>query len=126
MMRVLVLAIAFSTTLCGCAPRAEEPILAAFFHASRLRDRTALQKLATASFDPAVEGIITSFVITGVAVRNDGGGPRKDVAIAAPVKLMTGRVVQKHLVVTIQQHDGAWLVTAVTEQPASAPSTPPS
>jgi hypothetical protein len=112
--------------MAGWSPRAEEPILGEFFHASRLRDRTALQKLATASFDPAVQGIITTFEITGVSSRREGNGAVKDVSIVAPVTLMSGQVVEKRLVVTIEQSDGRWIVTAITDGPASGPSTPPS
>jgi hypothetical protein len=125
MIRLLMLVVALGTTAAGCAPRAEEPILGQFFSASRLRDRTALQKLATVSFDPAVQGIVTSFEITSVAVRRSGGRTLKDVAISAPVKLFSGQVVQKNLVVTIESEDGGWIVTAITDAPA-VPSTPPS
>ena len=127
MMRGLVLGILLSTILAGCGPPAEEPLIGAFFQASRLRDRTALQKLATTSFDPAAQGMIISFDITGVSVKEHGALTTKDVAISAPVRMMSGHVVQKRLVVTIEQRErGGWMVTAVTEVPASAPSTPPS
>ncbi len=109
--------------LTGCGPRAEEPVLGEFFHASRLRDRTALQKLATVSFDPAVEGIITSFAITSVATAHEGGRTVKTVAISAPVTRLTGEVEQKNLVVTIERGEDRWIVTAITGAPA-APSLP--
>lgn len=126
MIRALMLAIALATAIAGCSPRAEEPVLGAFFHASRLRDRTALQKLATVSFDPAVQGIITGFEITGVSTRRERDLATKDVAISAPVTLMSGQVVEKRLVVTIQQMDGRWIVVAITDGAAPGPSTPPS
>ena len=119
----LTLLAALGALVAGCAPRAEEPILGAFFHASRLRDRTALQKLATASFDPAVQGIITNFAITGVDAWHDGARTVKHVTIAAPVKLFSGQVVQKNLVVTIERAGERWIVTSITDAPA-APSTP--
>jgi len=126
MIRTLMLAIALATAMAACSPRAEEPILGAFFHASRLRDRTALQKLATVSFDPAVRGIITGFEITGVSTRRERDVAVKDVAISAPVTLMSGQVVEKRLVVTIQQMDGRWMVVAITDAADPGPSTPPS
>jgi hypothetical protein len=125
MIRALV-AVALAAAMAGCSPRAEEPILGAFFHASRLRDRTALQKLATTSFDPAVQGIITRFEITGVSSRRERDLATKDIAIEAPVTLMSGKVVEKRLVVTIQQIDGRWIVVAITDAAAPGLSTPPS
>jgi hypothetical protein len=125
MIRGLLLAVAIATTLAGCGSRAEAPILAEFFHASRLRDRTALQRLATTSFDPA-QGMITDFQITAVAARQNGDVATKDVSISAPVRLLNGQVVQKRLVVTMELRDRRWIVSAVTEVPASVPSTPPS
>ena len=125
MIRALMLAIAMAM-LAGCSPRAEQPILGEFFHASRLRDRTALQQLATASFDPAVHGIITNFEITGVVTRRDGNRTLKDVSISAPVAFLNGQVVRKSLVVTIEAADRRWLVTAIRDAAASGPSTPPS
>jgi hypothetical protein len=125
MIRAIV-AVALAAAIAGCSPRAEEPILGAFFNASRLRDRTALQKLATASFDPAARGIITTFEITSVSSRRTSSGAAKDVSIRAPVRLMSGQVVEKQLVVTIEQSDGRWIVTAITDGPGSGPSTPPS
>jgi hypothetical protein len=124
MIRELLLAVAVATTLVGCAPRAEQPILSEFFHASRLRDRTALQKLGTVSFDPAVQGIITEFSITAVATRRDGARTVKDVTISAPVTFLTGQVVNKNLVVTIEPAEGRWIVTAIRDVAVSGPSTP--
>jgi hypothetical protein len=125
MIRALMLGVALATAIAGCA-RVEEPILGEFFHASRLRDRTALQKLATVSFDPAVQGIVTGFEITGVSTRRERDAAMKDVAISAPVTLMSGQVIEKRLVVTIQQMDGRWMVVAITDAAGPGPSTPPS
>ena len=130
MTRVLALAVALAAGA-ACA-RAEEPILGAFFNASRLRDRTALQRLATVSFDPATQGIITSFSITGVVPRQAGGPEAKEVAISAPVQLPGGEIREEQLVVTLE-HDvsgavsgvaGRWMVTAIRDA-AGSPSSPP-
>ena len=123
MIRRLMLLVAIGTAIASCSPRAEQPILGEFFHASRLRDRTALQKLATVSFDPAVHGMITNFAITSVDARHDGGRTVKTVAISAPVKLLGGQVVQKNLIVTLERTGERWIVTSITGAPA-APSTP--
>ena len=131
MTRVLALAVALAACA-ACAPRAEDLILSGFFSASRLRDRTALQKIATASFDPAAQGIITSFSITSVASSRAGGRETKDVAISAPVKLPSGEIRQEQLVVTLERDEsgsiagvaGRWIVTAIRDA-AGDPSSPP-
>ena len=100
--------------------------------AKRLRDRTALQKIATASFDPAAQGIITGFNITGVVTSRAGGRETKDVAISAPVKLPSGEIRRQQLVVTLERDEsgsiagvaGRWIVTAIRDA-AGAPSSPP-
>jgi hypothetical protein len=55
-----------AATLIGCSSTPEWPILNQFFTASRLRDNTTLAGFAAASFDPATQGIVTSFDITSV------------------------------------------------------------
>ena len=131
MNRVLVLTVALAVAEAACSPRTEEPILGGFFNASRLRDRTALQKLATTMFDPAVDGIITSFHLTGVVTRDDAGRAIKDVSISAPVKMPGGYTIHKNLVVTLECVDSGgggrpqrWMVTAVREAAADR-ATPP-
>ena len=131
MTRALLLAVALAATLAACSPRTEEPILSGFFNASRLRDRTALQKLATTSFDPATRGIITNFAITGVVTSQAGGRVTKDVSISAPVQLPSGQTVQKNLVVTLEQDVSGsgsiaarWVVTAIRDV-AGGLSPPP-
>ena len=130
MNRALMLLVALAGTLAACSSRTEEPILSGFFNASRLRDRTALQKLATTSFDPARDGIITSFDITGVATSQARGRVTKEVSISAPVKLPNGQTLQKNLVVTLERDvsgDGRvaprWIVTAIRD--AAEPLSPP-
>jgi hypothetical protein len=59
-----------SLTILGavaCSSAAEQPILKQFFTASRLRDNTTLASFSTVAFEPATQGIITSFTITNVA-----------------------------------------------------------
>jgi hypothetical protein len=107
-------AIALMLTVAGCGPRTERTLLTQFFAASRLRDLTALGKIATVVFEPAADGIVTSFDITSVTDR----GSTEEVAIAAPVRMFDGRVVIKHFAVTVERG----LVTAINETAAS-PST---
>ena len=126
MRRASVLAVALATLIVlGCAHDAERALLNQFFAASRLRDLTALRKIATVVFEPATDGIVTSFEILGVA----GDSGSKDVLISAPVKLPDGRTVSKRFAITIQ----GGLVTKVSERPVlspvegpASPSTPPS
>jgi hypothetical protein len=108
-------AIALMLTVPGCGPDTERTLLTQFFAASRLRDLTALGKISTVVFEPATDGIVTSFDITGVIRR----GPTEQVAIAAPVKMFDGRVVMKNFAVTVDRG----VVTAINETAAS-PSTP--
>lgn len=105
--------------LLSCSVPAEQPLLTQFFAASRLRDLTALHKFATVVFEPASDGVITSFDITRVTAAN--GSDVKEVSISAPVRLPDGRTVLKNFAITIQ----GGLVTAISERPAS-PSTPQS
>jgi hypothetical protein len=131
MNRVLVLAVVLTVAQAACSPRTEEAILGGFFHASRLRDRTALQKFATTSFDPSTDGIITSFSITGVVTSEAAGRLIKDVSISAPVKLPGGDTVQQNLVVTLERAGSGngrtaqrWIVTQIRDA-AGGPSPPP-
>jgi len=55
-----------AATLVGCASTPEQPLLQQFFTASRLRDHTTLAGFAAASFEPATDGIVTTFSITNV------------------------------------------------------------
>jgi hypothetical protein len=131
MTRPLFLAAALAVAVAGCSPRPEQPILAEFFNASRLRDRTALQKIATTVFDPAADGIVTTFEITGVSARETGGRAIEEVSISAPVRPLSGPTAEKHLVVTLERDvtgsrtgvAGRWVVTAVRD--GAGPSTPP-
>jgi len=100
-------------TIWSCAGAAEQTLLAQFFAASRLRDLTALSKVSTVVFEPASDGIVTDFDITGIT----GDAASKEVAISAAVKQPDGRTVRKRLTVTIQ----GGLVTKVSEPPALSP-----
>ena len=100
-------------TLSSCSGAAEQTLLTQFFAASRLRDLTALSKLSTVVFEPASDGIVTSFEILGVT----GDSVSKDVSISAPVKLPDGRTVMKRFAITIQ----GGMVTKVSERPALSP-----
>ena len=101
--------------LLSCSHAGEQVLLNQFFAASRLRDLTALRKYATVVFEPAVDGIVTSFEITSVSA----DGASKEVSMSAPVRLPDGRVMTKSYAIRIE----GGLITAISEQPAS-PSPP--
>jgi hypothetical protein len=104
---------------CAACAGPERPLLEEFFAASRLRDRTALQKISTTIFEPRERGIVRKFDIVKVASR--GGAGRKEVTISAPVAAPDGGTVQKTLEVTLELNpSGRWMVTAVSE-PGSRP-----
>ena len=111
----------------GCSTPAEQSILSQFFAGSRLRDTTALKNIATVVFEPATQGIVTNFEITKIEPRRDDGALVSEaVSISAPVKLPSGRTVQKDLVITIQRGTRQWIVTAIADAPPrpGSPSTP--
>jgi hypothetical protein len=130
--RAAVVVLLMTLTAVACAPDAERTLLMQFFAASRLRDLTALRKFSTVVFEPASDGIVTSFDISGMtAVQGADGAPMsKDVSISAPVRLPDGRTVLKTFVITMargqpgsQDPGSGWMITAINERAAS-PSTP--
>jgi hypothetical protein len=103
----------------ACSVPPEQVILEQFFSASRLRDRTALQHLATVVFEPREQGIVTRFRITGVASEVDGVRTSKNVSLGAQLRLPTGQTVEKRLAVTMQYAAGRWTITGVAVFPSS-------
>jgi hypothetical protein len=96
---------------------AEQVLLDQFFSASRLRDRTALQKVSTVILEPLDQGAVTTFTITNVV---DLEGPNglvqsKQVNVSAPVSLPDGRTARKTLSVVLERGDrqttAPWIVT---------------
>ena len=98
---------------------AEQLLLDQFFNASRLRDRTALQKISTVILEPLEQGSVTTFTITDVVVLEapDGVVQSKQVNVSAPVRLPDGRTVQKTLNLILQRGDrqaaASWMVTGL-------------
>jgi hypothetical protein len=90
--------------LVGCGVRPEQPLIEQFFALSRLRDRTALQRFATVTFEPGDQGIVRTFQITDVAPEQQNRDiVSKQVTLSAPVELPDGRTVQKTIIVTMQR-----------------------
>jgi hypothetical protein len=120
-------------SLVSCSDGAERLVLERFFELSRLRDRTALQSIATVVFEPLADGIVTRFTITNVGAperrpldprysdlaiaerstagrsdpvdvsHSDGEVISEEVTLSAPVKLPDGRIVEKTLKVILQR-----------------------
>jgi hypothetical protein len=107
----------------------EQSLLEQFFGASRLRDTTALHRIATVAFEPREQGIVRTFRIRSVSSeRPDGSAAAKHVVVDATVSLPDGRSVQKTLVVTMRRENGqasaSWIVTAVSDAPTTPPVPP--
>ena len=92
----------------------EQVLLDRFFAASRLRDRTALQQVATVIFEPREQGIVTTFTMISVSDLPAGGrAPARQVTVSAPVRLPDGRVSTRRIVLLLERR-GEWLVTGFT------------
>ena len=114
-MRTALAGLLMALTLTACSAPVEQTLLSQFFAASRLRDLTALHKYTTVVFEPARDGIVTSFEITSLTER-DG---TKQLTVSAPVELPNGQNVVKNFAITIQNG----LVTSISEAPVPS-STP--
>ena len=74
-------------TLAACGHPAERALVDQFFSASRLRDRTAAQAIATVFFDPKDQGLVREFTIRNVTPEEESGGVvSKNVTIRALVE----------------------------------------
>jgi hypothetical protein len=115
----LTVAIAAAVILGGCAPP-EQTLLEQFFGASRLRDTTALQRIATVVFEPLQQGIVRTFHVAEVTPeRIEEHMAIKDAILDADVALPDGRTVRKTLVVTLKRavsdDSRHWMVSGVRD-----------
>jgi len=95
----------------GCAGGYEQALLAQFFTASRLLDRTALQTISTVIYDPRTEGTVLRFEVERIGPEDHG---EKRVTVSAQVHVPSGEIVRKELTVTLRQVDPArWIITSV-------------
>jgi hypothetical protein len=94
---------------------AEQVLLEQFFSASRLRDRTALEQIATVMFEPRQQGTVASFTIVKVEdLESSNGMPAsKQVTVSAPVRLPDGQTATKKIILVLQRRD-RWIVTGFT------------
>jgi hypothetical protein len=110
----------------ACGHPAERALVDQFFAASRLRDRTAAQSIATVFLDPKDAGLVRQFTISSVTPEEESGGVvSKNVTIRASVESLEGVKAEKTIFVTMQRRaDAAWMITGVTVA-AADPSRPP-
>jgi hypothetical protein len=102
----------------ACAGGYEQALLAQFFTASRLIDRTALQNMATVIFDPRTDGTVLRFDVERIASEDHN---EKRVTVSARVHLPNGEIVQQTLIVTMRRTDptvdkgvtSRWMITKV-------------
>jgi hypothetical protein len=104
--------------LAGCSRRPEQPVLERFFDASRNADRASLASLATVSFDPRADGVVSRFEIVSVTPEEKVGDKiTKNVTLTAPVMLPDGRVVDKKLAIAMERRGDRWMVTGLVAIP---------
>jgi hypothetical protein len=107
---VLLPAFVLALSSCGWTP-ADEQVLTRFFEESRRYDRTMLAGLATVVFDPRVEGAVDRFEIVGREPRDADGVRRQRVTVRASVRSPAGTVSERTVVMSMEERDGAWMVT---------------
>ena len=118
--------------LAACAwPSRDRQLLIDFFQACRVYDTTVLARLATASCNPATDGVVQDFDILRADEAGATGGRRaREITLDAGVRPLGGSPVRQRLIVRLAQVEGRWMVAAVTRLPASrtspaASSAPP-
>lgn len=112
--------------LVACGHASEKALIDQFFSNARLRDRTAVQSIATVFFDPKDHGLVRQFAVTNVTPEEQSGGlTSKNVTIRASVESLAGVTSDKTIFITMQRRpDAGWMITGVTVALA-APSRPP-
>jgi hypothetical protein len=118
----------------ACSVPPERSIVDEFFAESRLRDKTALQHVATVAFEPQVNGIVESFKVKSVIVGDTPGKRTKSVTVDAQVKLPDGRMTQRTIILILAfgapKNDPTardrWIVTGFVEPAAAPQAIPPS
>ena len=104
--------------LAGCSRRPEQPVLQKFFDASRNADRAALASLATVTFDPQADGLVSRFEIVNVTPEEKAGDKiTKNVTLTAPVKMPNGETIEKKLAIAMERRGDQWIVTGLVAIP---------
>jgi hypothetical protein len=107
--------------LAACAwPSPDRQLLLDFFQACRVYDTSVLARLATASCNPAADGIVQDFEIVTVEEAGSTSGARaRAITLDAGVRPLGGSPVRRRLTVRLEQVEGRWMVAEVTRLPAS-------
>src|SRR5258706_2792038 len=88
--------LSIATLTAACGHPAEKALVDQFFSASRLRDRTATQSVATVFFDPKDQGVVRHFTVRSVTPEEESGGVvSKNVTIDASVESLAGEKAEK-------------------------------
>jgi len=119
LLRTSVAGLALAACLAAGCDRQERAVAAEFFEQSRLRDKTALQKVATVVYEPRVQGMVEDFQIVQVSPLEGDANQTKTVTVSARVKLPDGRIVPKTIVLTMS----GGLITGFIDR-AAAPVLP--
>ena len=81
-LRAVSLLAVVAPLVAGCSGATEQTLIGQFFNASRLRDNTALDNLATVIFDPRTQGTVTDFTIESIGPEQRRPLPFKSLAKA--------------------------------------------
>jgi hypothetical protein len=121
--RLTAIVLLAAAPVAACGHRAERALVDQFFSASRLRDRTAAQTVATVFFDPQDQGLVRDFTIKNVTPEEDNGGVvSKNVTLSATVESLEGVRSLRTIILTMQRRSGgAWTITGVTVTGDPAP-----
>jgi hypothetical protein len=68
--------------LAGCSGGPEQTLVGQFFNASRLRDNTSLDNIATVIFDPQTQGTVTTFTVANISPEDRKPLPLRSLAKA--------------------------------------------
>ncbi len=79
-LRAVSLLAVVAPIVAGCSGASEHTIIGQFFNASRLRDNTSLDNLATVIFDPRTQGTVTTFTIESIGPEQRRPLPLKSLA----------------------------------------------
>jgi len=94
----------------ACAGGAEHAVLEQFFAASRLRDFNALEKVSSVIFEPRQDGTVLSWEIDSI---RQTSSESEEVLVNATVRLPSGVVQRKPLLVTLKRVKDRWNVASV-------------
>jgi hypothetical protein len=103
--------------IAACSGGPEYAVLDRFFSASRLRDLTALQRVATVVLEPRRQGTVLAFQITRISA---GSAGQDDVLVLADVHTPDGAIEKRPLVATLRRSGSLWMVVDVRDPATSA------